>query len=343
MPDLDARIVVCSPFQVLMAIEALDHFGIDAGRTELTLLHSSEPRSVTALRGTVEHAGLPWRVVDTGPRSTLRQWSRASQIRALADQPADRLFVGDLRNPHMAFLASAAPPGTVHVVDDGRGTIQAAAARAAGEPLVPASAGRRLQLGLLGLQRPPASQVTFFSIFRLETSGDDRVVDNPLRRLRRQVSTTPVGDHVLLLGSPFVELGSMTSERYVDIVVTAARQLGGPVVFRPHRRERADKLDALRARGVDIDPGDGPVELALLEAPVLPRRVSSFFSTATFTLWRLLGASLEIDSFSLRPEDFTDDFLSWNDGVPDLLEQSDGAIPILELDEVKAPTIDQRG
>jgi hypothetical protein len=123
----------------------------------------------------------------------------------------------------------------------------------------------------------------------------------------------------------------MSSERYIEIVVKIARASNAPVVLRPHRRESPEKLQRIRELGVEVAAGGGPVEVDLLSERSLPCRISSFFSTASFTLWKLLGQQVSVDTFALEPSDFLGDFLSVNDGVPELIEQSGGAIAVYPL------------
>lgn len=323
-----ARFVVESPFQALMAIEAKTQFGLDDAACELVILRPSETAAVEMLDSVIARSS--WgRICDTGPRTAARQPARARAIRRLSRRKFDETFIGDYRSPLMRHVINSAD-GPAHLLDDGRSTFKIVdLRRSRGEARE--SRSRRLIESALRLDRRHPAGVDFFTIFQLAVPDGDTVTVNRLAGLRSLVSSQPRRDEHLLLGAPFVELGAMSADRYVDIVVGIARSSSRHVVMRPHRREDPEKLQQIRALGVDVVASGGPVEIDLLSEDSLPTRVSSFFSTASYTLWKLLGHQVSVDTFALERSDFITDFLSVNDGVPDLVEQSSGAIRVFPL------------
>ncbi|MCP5028174.1 MAG: hypothetical protein GY929_18000 [Actinomycetia bacterium] len=327
---MSMRFVVESPFQLLMATEARAQLGAGWDH-ELVLLWPSAERARRTIEDVLDDS--EWStVVDGGVRSTVGHPGRARLIRSLAREPADHLFIGDYLSPYMRHLALSQRSGVVHLLDDGRGTINTLRLRSDPTGAHPRPDSRRLSkralIRLLGLRNGRVPALDYFTIFDLDPLAPDTVTPNGLFELKSQVAEAEVVDEHLFLGSAFAERGMMTEDRYVNLLTAIMASSAHPLAYRPHRDEALGKLARLEAASIEVVSGSATVELALARSGRLPAAVSSFFSSASFTLWRLFGDRIDVGSYALTADDFVPGWFATGDGLPALLEQTHGALRV---------------
>ncbi|MEZ5343607.1 MAG: hypothetical protein R2706_19880 [Acidimicrobiales bacterium] len=275
----------------------------------------------------------PWaNLVDGGPRNKVAVVRRSRLVHRLASEPSDQLFIGDYRSPFMQHLALRQPHDYVWLLDDGLGTIetwrrrtdpQAAVTRAA-----PSWLRQVLSAKLLRLESGDVERLRYFTFFNLTPSETELVTVNRLAWLRGRLPAGPPDERTLFLGSPFVEIGKMTEDHYVSLLASVAAQRGA-IDYRPHRRENPHKLARLaQIDHLTVVDASGTIELVLTQQPTLPKQVLSFASSATYSIYKLVGDRVRVGTYALEPTDFLDDWFATGDGVPALLEQSGGKIAL---------------
>ncbi|MCP3913180.1 MAG: hypothetical protein GY713_19795 [Actinomycetia bacterium] len=324
------RYVVQSPLQVLMALEARDQQGRGHDH-QLVVLWPAAKTSWSSIGDVLDESD--WtEVVDGGPAGLRGQVFRTRLVRRLARRPADHLFIGDYLSPYMRHLALAQPQGTVHLIDDGRGTVNTHLLRT--NPKAPQPRAdtrrwsRRVVLWLLQLRNDRVPALDYFTIFDLDVSPPDTITPNELKRLRSAVSTIEVVDEHLFLGSSFSERGMMAEDHYLALVRAVAEGSTLPLRYRPHRDENRTKLAVISGFGIEVCDPSATVELALVQSGRLPAQVSSFFSSASYTLWRLFGDRIDVGSYALEASDFIPGWFTTGNGLPTLQEQTKGALRV---------------
>lgn len=326
---MTARFVIESPFQLMMAEEARQQLGIHDA--ELVVLWPSGRDSIESIKDVL--GTMSWsRVIDGGRRTRTGHLGRARLVRQLGRRPQERLFIGDYLSPYMRHLAMTQPLGSVHLLDDGRGTIAVHRARVGGTtqrpPRFAAGWRRRAALRLLRIRSGDVPALDYFTIFDLSTSPPDSVTPNHLDHLKSRVETSRVVDQHLILGAPFCERGMMLEDRYLAILeaISASENAGG--TYRPHRDESPAKVERIRSFGMTVASSGSTVESELISAHEVPARVTTFFSTASFTLWKLFGDVIDVGSYALEEDDFAPGWFATGDGLPDLLDQTGGALRV---------------
>ncbi|MGA0532053.1 hypothetical protein [Hansschlegelia sp. KR7-227] len=311
MTGLADLVVVSSPLQYVNAAEWRRRRA--GGVADLVLLgdRAGGAAAIDALiardpslwRRIVRHPGRPQ---GAGPRM-LRDAAdlrHRRSLEALARELGERDAVafGDFRNvSHRALVASVRHRELV-LLDDGSVAPQVAAARRdpatapAPERFQPGWFRTALARAAFGERAPPdPPSLTFFTVYGsligpTMLSGD-RLERHAYEGWRSRSAAAPRGGDVWLLGSNHAEAGICSPDAYRALIVdgvAALRRAGhaGPVVYRPHRGERADRAQTLaREAGLTLGGGDGlPVEIAYLDAAVRPARVVVIASSAADTL-----------------------------------------------------------
>ncbi|HEY0247881.1 MAG TPA: hypothetical protein VGC45_06425 [Gryllotalpicola sp.] len=276
-----------SPFQLLSAAE----WAHAAGRRISVAMRLTGPQmEATAAellrRGAPFREVTPWVGIPWGLLAGERDWA-----------------VGDGFSGQFRMASAVLPPHRVTLLDDGANTLALADALLGRTPYRrPRRTEGRVNraLGELARHRLHAladrEALEVFTVFPL---GEQRTTALAARGIttRRhdfawtRSATDPIelpGDRVLL-GSALPTDGHVPVPDYLRWVAEQAREAS--VVYLPHRRERADVLDAVRVtRGVQVLETGLPVELVLagIHRPI---ELVSLQTSASTTLELLLAGS----------------------------------------------------
>lgn len=174
--------------------------------------------------------------------------------------------------------------------------------------------------GIRGTAAP--ARLTFFTAYALEgqIAASDAVVRNDYRTLSAELrSLPPDEDSVYVIGSPHREAGAVDQgdvELALDLARFAAELTGREVVYVAHRRERAEKLEALRNEFSVVCP-DVPFEIYPRVLGKRPCMVVGYASSLFATLTELLGNSIEITALRIPRESLNGTWLSFFDDLYD--------------------------
>ena len=297
--------MVESPLQLLMAEEAADHFAVAPEDRELVILWPGEPLSRRQI-GRLADLGDWGSRREAPPRGWSTHLSRSRFVRRLArDGHVEHLFIGDHDSPLMRHLANASDVDRVHVLDDGLCTVTVHQHRSQGDALTVRSdlvqRGRDVISAGLRLKTQDPEVVDYFTVFDLAPVGADTVTANDMPRLRRRVAGAPVDpDFALFLGGAEPEIGAMAEDDFVAVLKAVQEDVGRPLLYAPHRRERATKLARLeRELPVWVTDAAGPIEYEIAELDTAPGVIASFFSTALITLPRIMPSDVEVRSYRI--------------------------------------------
>ena len=134
-----------------------------------------------------------------------------------------------------------------------------------------------------------AKNVSFFTIFEDYVHAQN-VHANNFNNLV-SIEDWLDSEYIYWLGSPIVEDRIVNKEYYFDRIVASLKKINerNKITYFPHRREKKDKLQEIRARfGFHIKITNLPIELYVIQNKVRPKMVISFYSTALYTLNRIL-------------------------------------------------------
>jgi hypothetical protein len=224
----------------------------------------------------------------------------------------DEIAIGDYRSRECRHLASLFPSSRVVLLDDGSATHQIARFRRNPHdpslaPMFPRNDFRAFRLKLWAdVALPFIDRLTFFSHYTITTPAHDEVIAHRYEFWRSQVRAKPrqPADGVLFLGMSHVEKSLTTRSRYLNTLKKIRRfYLERPIIYRPHRDETAEKLDAVRELGFIIaEPDITPIEFLLIESPTLPAEVASIASSALDNLAIIFADLLTLRCFTPEPD-----------------------------------------
>ncbi len=227
-----------------------------------------------------------------------------------------RVFLGDIRAWVVTRLVDLLGPRTVLLLDDGNVTLTVHAnmellgrnrTKAVRQMISPRAAiFDRLLAGVLGPFSPTSTDEDYgyFTCFELPSESTKQViVRHGFENLRRLTASRETDKtEVLFFGGPLSELGviaELEELNYLSLIKKYYERGALRPKYVAHRRDSDAKLIRIgRDLGLTIERFDAPAEVALLTRDILPVRIASFYSTALYTVSRLLA--LNADAFELQ-------------------------------------------
>jgi hypothetical protein len=166
----------------------------------------------------------------------------------------------------------------------------------------------------------PSPGLTFFTAYRIDDyiAANDTIEFNDYRTLSAELRKLPPDEStVYVIGSALLE-GGVVDKGDVDLALEltrfAAESTGKQAIYMAHRRERVEKLDALRKEFQVVAP-DVPFEIYPRVLGKRPRMIVGYYSSVFVTASELLGDSVEIIALRIPRESINDSCLSSVDGV----------------------------
>ena len=165
-----------------------------------------------------------------------------------------------------------------------------------------------------------SSDLTFFTTYRIDDylAANDTTVHNDYRILTAELRNLPPDDDtVYVIGTPHLEAGVVDEgdvELALELIRFAAESTGKQAVYMAHRRERVEKLDALRKEFPVVVPGV-PFEIYPRVIGKRPRNIVGYYSSLFVTASELLGDSVEIIALQIPRESINDSWLTFIDDV----------------------------
>lgn len=315
--ECGAVYLVFTPFQYLNALEARQQLKEPPGYLIIVnadhqaeyiwpMLDCSEWYAVFA----VDAVGRPDAPIGgSAGRINYYRWQRrarsALEYLARILRHPKRLYIGNYLAPLALHFAPLLEPERLILLDDGTQTLAINRWRS-GIRQHPALTERfklALRYRLIGLDLRDFDQVTFFTMYDLELRPGDELIRNDYARLRSLMKEKSISNEIFLLGQSLVE-EEILSERdytsYIEKIVNRTR--GDRLVYIPHKRETADKLDCIRRTfGIEVRRFPLPIEAQLASSRELPKAVYSFYSTALNTCRILFGDTMSITAVVVNP------------------------------------------
>lgn len=308
--------VVCTPLQLINALEAQHAFearGCVLVTVESEALHD-RLRSMIDPSDWDEVHHVMVQEPTGGWRARAAAVWRGAQARRGLDQLArrwpevDRLFLGNYNDVFCRHLSNVLSSRAIVLLDDGTTTIDIACRRVQESgPARSVGQARRIALyaRLMAVRTHEAERLVFFTSYDIAVGRQDEVVRNTFERLRAQAARMGVGDGVLFLGQPLVEIGQMLEDRYATYLAAARDHFGAEgFVYVPHWRESPHLVQRLQTKlGFEVVRPPVPIEVDLLRSGRLPRVLASFHTAALENCRRMFGgAGMRITALTIAPE-----------------------------------------
>lgn len=323
----DALAMIRTPLQLLNAVEARRHFGLQ--RAALMVIeyggHGLPPFDLSLVDGA---DWLAVQVIDLNPvpRPFPHTWLdhprlhgsekvhvlRQQHRRQLLDnalrpwRKVPNLLLGNYMQGWFRHAAQRCSRARCILLDDGTDTLRIAADRQRPDPAQdPVSVWRRPKVWWYRRHATwnvrQRERVTFFTSYQLDLPPGDELVVNDFRHTRERMREVPQDRRCLFLGQPLVEDGYLAPAEFARLLAGVKTSLAAVELFYvPHRRERLAELSALLDRlGIAQLALDKAFEYHLLDSPSLPAIVASFFSSALDNCRLIWGDRLRIMAFRL--------------------------------------------
>ena len=347
---MDLIAIVASPLQALNVLEYSERFGRKIDLVVVGGVSELEPSSRIQIEEVLSFLRPRQIIYVDFPRtrrlhkvrSTLT--SGISEVERHLSATAYEIIVGEYRSPFpwslLGKLSSA--PRSVVVVDDGTATLRMDRRRR-----MPRSReGWRLELRrnvfrMLGIHAaPPRSGLVFFTTYAIDGSiaEGDTIVRNDYRTLKASFKDLlPDEDAVYVLGADVTsphrvesaEKASYELRLALELGHFAAEETGKKVIYVAHRRERSEKLDALRKEFTVVTPAV-PFEIFPRTIGKQPRAIVTYCSSALVTAAELFGESVELIALQLPRENLNDSWARVIDGIYDYYQREVPKVRVVE-------------
>lgn len=290
----------------MSAVEAYHEFGL-VKETTVGLFVASQWSPPSPLRlETAAQIELPY----ASPTSRSLNHSRALRRavneagRFLSGYQVRRLFVGH-DGLVMRAIAEICRPQEVILLDDGSAVIGAGARRARSFDNCGGKV-RSLFEGLIrramyGRNPDPIPQLTFFSMFEPELGPNDTLKPNAGIHLKSIARMTRRFPGCFFVGSPVVQLGYVSSQRWQNILALYDAELQLPVRYFLHHSEDPDFVERYVPQRWELVRDGRPLEIILL-LEERPDVIASSMSTVLYSASRLLPSDVRLDSLRLPTE-----------------------------------------
>lgn len=270
-----------SPFQLLCAIEAIQHFGFE--RWQIVCRLNSFRENNRQIKRTVELLNIPLAkicIITVGNTITEKMIAPVySMFLFLKTINCDKVIIGNRESRLLSLVCLWTPKRKLIFVDDGTKTLSKLRAGNARDNL--------------------ESPATIFTVFKLPLKvGEESFVENTFAQLKMAIQNEAnIGKLAgqMFLGCPLSENDIISEVEYISHVKKAADACPGKVlIYIPHRNESALKLDLISGIwGVSIKPISYPIELYAFNEGKCPGEVISFYSTALYTLKKIYGCQVK--------------------------------------------------
>ena len=151
----------------------------------------------------------------------------------------------------------------------------------------------------------PPQEVEFFTIFHLKGSLNDTIVQNNLTILKKLYQDNQIDSNkAYFVGSHLVDKGLVSERTYLSELKKIKAyhdERNQELKYIKHRAE-SDKILKKIEQIVPIKTYNSPLEFALAEE-ALPGEISSFFSSALFTLRKIHSSKIKIKAYKFDPSE----------------------------------------
>ncbi|OFX37855.1 MAG: hypothetical protein A2X08_06070 [Bacteroidetes bacterium GWA2_32_17] len=153
---------------------------------------------------------------------------------------------------------------------------------------------------LFGIRNIVHPNITFFSIYNIKVPVNDTLLLNKFDFLKSD-QKFEISDNVYIIGQPVVEVGIIDINSYLNYLRKITDNYNSNTVFYiPHRRENENNLNRIN-KLCTIKQFNVPVELALTNEKMLPKRIIGFTSSALLNLKKIFNHLVIVESYFLPP------------------------------------------
>jgi hypothetical protein len=322
-----------SPFQLLSAIEARDYFKDEYAILILKYSGRAHKKNDLQLQTTKEFNNFD-EVFEIRPFSGVLESNlrllfilKMFQIKKIE---FTKIFISEYRSWYHRKFWDVLAPKENYVLDDGSNTVELQKSYFPTGKYYELSKGLKKKLKQIYFKlisiflynnRDASSHkdINLFTCFDLEPySRSQKVIKNNFSFIKKNASKKHVDESkVYFLGGNLSDLNLLSRDKELSLlesVINYYKGINKELVYIPHRREAAEKLELIRNRfNVDVMTFTYPAEIQFLLMETHPHGIASFVSMALFTVSKMFDFG-SVEAFYLPmddiPEVYRQDFIS---------------------------------
>lgn len=301
--------ITMTHMQYANALEAVEAFDVDIGRAVLVAPRGMIARGAERLDEWGQCCGFSHR--DVSPVTRLLGKNRVGRLARVVDNsrqlqrllPADmtepRVFVGNIQERMVRHFINARRVSEVVLLDDGIATLAVAQALRS-----PARTGIGNSISrLLGINPDYPSTGTFFTAYDVDPPAGWKIKDNTYERLRTKLASVELRPEAIFAGSPFVNMGWLTLDRYMSVVRSARDRARHPLVYVPHDREDDAVVQQIaEGLGCEVWKPWGALEVNFISEGRIPSEVYSTLSSVLPNMHKMFHGRVKVFAVNIEFE-----------------------------------------
>jgi hypothetical protein len=214
-------------------------------------------------------------------------------LRNLRKENIGNIFIGTITSYEVLMLLSNIKHKNSYLLDDGVATINIQKAICSNQflDLIHKEKQKKISryLNKAFMLKPfKHNSIDLFTFFEIQPRENQKIIRNAFPHLRSLTTTNCpiVSEKIYFLGSKLVESDRMTHKNYIHLLrKIKSYYQGKKIVYVPHRGEDQQNISSISEKlHFEIDYFTYPCEIEFLQRNILPKNISSFFSTALYTL-----------------------------------------------------------
>ena len=296
--------VIASPLQLLNAQEALKYFSLK--NNILVIIDTAGLNNKIQIDKVLDTLLFKKIIrLENDSRKKSRFLVYVKLIQQLKKNYYHKVILGNFGSiNHM--IASNVRMEKLYLVDDGTITISIY------EKLIKRFSSKfnikKIRFYFFGLRTELVKELNYFTIFKLAPKENIEIIHNNYKYLKKKYNTESFKHEevVYFLGQPLVENGLLREEDYQKYMRAIVKYFKGKkIIYIPHRSEINFKnITPFINDDFIVQESTIPVELLFLEKRIIPYAITSFVSTALFTLEEIFYEKTKIISFKIDMEKF---------------------------------------
>lgn len=283
--------LISSPLQLLCAIEAIKHF--DLIKNKLIIVNMGNHQNAKQILNLYQN------YIDLFDNILLLEYD-ASIIgwlckfgklkKEFKNKKVNKIFIGDLRDGLSCHFVRKINSNEILLLDDGFASIL---------PMNEISVAKNY---ITKLNKLAKKVLTFYEYkplydfkFKHFTFFDKKLIPNGYYHRFQNIKNNSKNkiynqNEIIFLGAPLVEEGLITKQDYLtEIYKFNKKYSSSTIIYIPHRRESLENVKYIINKfGFTLLIINEPIELYYLREANEPYMIASFFSTALYTLSKLL-------------------------------------------------------
>ncbi|VEA64242.1 Uncharacterised protein [Serratia plymuthica] len=227
------------------------------------------------------------------------------------------LIAGEYRARVFWMLAHKFPKRDIVLLDDGTATLRIKRSN----NLTAKGIAKSIFLKSLGMANNEREKITFFSVYDIEKNIAlrDTIIKHNYQNFKVKLANLPQGGNkVFIIGTPLYEAG-VTSVDDIELTLKMIDDLkqnqeGVELVYIPHRREREEKIDAIRQH-VEVRRLDFPFEVYPIVAGENVTSIAGFYSSLYDNLIKIYDEKIKITAYVLDEKVLSSEWVNFVDAI----------------------------